>query len=345
MNFFPPLLLHYYITYHCNCRCPFCDIWHSKPYSNTTNTRVNDVKQNLIQAKKLGVKFVDFTGGEPLLHPKINILLKIAKELGFRTSITTNCLLYPQKAETIKGLVDFLHFSLDSLNKIQHDDLRGKNVFDKVMHSIDTARTLGESPDLLYTVTDQNVEQIIPLSEFAKRLGLILIVNPVFLNGNSHTISFKNLKLLEKYQFKHYVYINRAFHRLRKNGGNRKKNPRCRVVSSTLVISPDNYLLLPCFHFNNKKIVIKNSLLKIYNSQKFKEYKHKQGRFDFCANCVLNCYFDPSFVYKCDAYFFESLQAKVQYIYYKHIKKKFDLLFGRLDYRPALEIVKDIYKE
>jgi len=344
MKFLPPLLLHYFITYRCNCRCSFCDIWQTAQSEQSEFADINNVKKNLIAAKKLGVKFVDFTGGEPLLHPNINTFLKFAKQLGFLTSITTNCLLYPQKAGSIKGMVDFLHFSMDSTIESQHNEIRNKSVFDSVLKSIDTARELGEKPDLLFTVTDNNIKQTAQLSEFAKRLGLLLIVNPVFSNSNGINLSEKNLKFLEKFQYKPYVYINKAFHRLRKKGGNSINNPRCRAVDSTLVISPDDHVLLPCFHFNRGKIAVNGSLNDVLKSGELKKYQKQQGRFDFCEHCMLNCYFDPSFMYKCDAYFFESIFAKARYVYYKHIRRKADHLFNRFDNRPALQIIKDINK-
>ena len=71
------------------------------------------VKRNLEQAREIGVRFVDFTGGEPLLYEDLPRALEYARELGFWTSITTNGLGYPKRAESLKGRVDLLHFSLD----------------------------------------------------------------------------------------------------------------------------------------------------------------------------------------------------------------------------------------
>ena len=84
-----PVLCNYYVTYRCNATCHFCDIWEKpSPYANP-----DTVRQNLTELKKLGVKVIDFTGGEPLLHREIDLLLHEAKKLGFITTLTTNCLL------------------------------------------------------------------------------------------------------------------------------------------------------------------------------------------------------------------------------------------------------------
>ena len=176
-----PILMHYYITYRCNCRCSFCDLWQTTCFTNIPDAKLENIQDNLVNGKKLGIKFVDFTGGEPLLHNDIHDILTAAKRIGLRTSITTNCLLYPEKSKEMAGLVDYLHFSLDSILPEQHNLIRNEDVFDQVVQSIDLARSIGERPDLLYTVTNQNIHQIGFLSEFAKKMGLVLIINPVFL--------------------------------------------------------------------------------------------------------------------------------------------------------------------
>jgi MoaA/NifB/PqqE/SkfB family radical SAM enzyme len=71
------------------------------------------IQRNLKDLRRLGVKYVDFTGGEPLLRSDVGQIYAEAKKQGFYTSMTTNTILYPKKAQEIQGLVDFLNFSLD----------------------------------------------------------------------------------------------------------------------------------------------------------------------------------------------------------------------------------------
>ena len=80
-----PVLCNYYLTYRCNAKCGFCDIWEKpSPYIN-----LNDVEKNLLDLKKLGVRVIDFTGGEPLLHNEIPEILSLAKGMGFITTVTS----------------------------------------------------------------------------------------------------------------------------------------------------------------------------------------------------------------------------------------------------------------
>lgn len=314
------ILCNYYISYRCNAQCIFCDIW--KPGNKTTigDARFEDVSRNLRQLKSVGVKFIDFTGGEPLLHALLPDMLNAAKELGFFTSVTTNCLLYPKRAHELKGLIDLLHFSLDSLNEKEHNQLRGKKSFDSVMHSIRIAQQIGERPDLLFTVTESNYRAAKKLVRFAGENKLMLIINPVFSYSGQQALSKKVLDFLAQFVTNPNVYINRALHRLIRSGGNQTKNPRCRAVSSTVVISPDNRLLLPCYHFRQTKIPIKDNLEQILHAKVVKFFERQQGRFEFCRGCTINCYFDPSFLYKIDDYFWLSLLSKLKYGVHKFIR-------------------------
>lgn len=308
-----PILCNYYITYRCNAHCAYCDIWQNDRYRKVSDCTLDDVIQNLPQLKSIGIKFIDFTGGEPLLHSQLPAMLKLAKKFGFVTSVTTNCLLYPQRAGEIKGLVDLLHFSLDSLDENENDRLRGKNSFARVLESIAIAKKIGERPDLLFTATATNFKAIAELSRWAKKQRLLLIVNPIFTYRDQIPLSIDAIDYLDGYRNEPFVYINRALHRLIREKGNKRDSPRCRAVSSTIVISPENELLLPCFHQARFAIPMQPNLTQIINSSRVKSIQKKQGTFPYCEGCTVNCYFDPSFLYQADRFFWLTMISKLKY--------------------------------
>ncbi|MBT8401208.1 MAG: radical SAM protein, partial [Rhodothermia bacterium] len=151
-----PILCNYYVTYRCNAKCGFCDIWEQP----SPMISLEDAERNLDDLQQLGIRVIDFTGGEPLLHTGLADLLEMAKSRGFLTTVTTNGLLYPKRAAALRGKIDLLHFSIDSSNPHEHDQSRGVRCFDKLMESIDTAVAIGESPDLLFTVTNENYRHL-----------------------------------------------------------------------------------------------------------------------------------------------------------------------------------------
>jgi len=306
-----PILLNYYLTYRCNAKCAFCDIWERpSPYADK-----DTVFNNLEQAKKLGIKVVDFTGGEPLLHQNLDLLLQKAKELGMITTVTTNTLLYPKYAQKLQGKIDMLHFSLDSTNKDKHDASRGVKCFDSVMQSIEIALQLGEKPDILFTVFDHNISEIEQIyHNITQPNGLILILNPVFeYNQVGENLSKEALATLTQWGKKKGVYLNQAFIELRKNGGNHIQNPVCKAGSSTIVISPDNQLILPCYHLGTKAFSIENNLYELYYSTEVQEIAKMEGCLPECEGCTVNCYFQPSFAVSINRYFWQAIPSTIKY--------------------------------
>lgn len=308
-----PVLCNYYVTYRCNATCSFCDIW-EKPSPYVT---LEQVKKNLSDLKKLGVKVIDFTGGEPLLHREIDQLLAEAKRQGFITTLTTNTLLYPKKAESLKGKIDMLHFSLDSANKEEHDKSRGVACFDSLLESIKIAKAQGDCPDILFTVFSHNIDQIGQVyKEIVLPNNLVLILNPVFEYNEvarEHSLNAEQLKTLKQWARKANVYLNEAFIQLRLDGGNHIADPVCKAASTTIVISPENKLILPCYHLGSKEFEIANNLFDVWKSNEVQQQIKLEGKLKECEGCTINCYMQPSFAVELNKYWFKALPSTLKY--------------------------------
>jgi MoaA/NifB/PqqE/SkfB family radical SAM enzyme len=308
-----PVVCNYYVTYRCNATCAFCDIWERpSPYVTLENA-----ERNLQDLKKLGVKVIDFTGGEPLLHRDIDKLLLMAKRFGFITTLTTNTLLYPKWAERLKGKVDMLHFSLDSPDKEKHDASRGVACFDFLVQSIEIAKSLGERPDILFTVFAHNLHEIAQVhQDFALKHNLMLILNPVFEYNEVETgsqLTNSQLEELRNWGKRKLVYLNEAFIDLRLEGGNHVSNPVCKAASSTVVISPENKLVLPCYHLGIEELPIENNLKSLWQSKKVQHLVSLEGRLPACEGCTINCYMQPSFAVELNRFWWKALPSTLRY--------------------------------
>lgn len=306
-----PVLCNYYLTYRCNAKCSFCDIWERpSPYADLDRFRAN-----LRDLKRLGVRIVDFTGGEPLLHRGLPEMLQLAKAQGFLTTVTTNGLLYPKYAEKIRGNVDMLHFSLDFPDRDRHNASRGVDCYDHVMKSIAVAKKLGERPDILYTVTDASLAGISEVyHRIAQPNGLLLLLNPVFdynaVGGQLDAAAYPHLHAWGRMPG---VYLNDAFLDVRKAGGNQVATPVCKAASTTVVISPDNALVLPCYHLGEAELPIQDNLYALWHRPATQALIAQEGRLPGCQGCTVNCYLQPSFAVETNRYFWRALPSTLKY--------------------------------
>lgn len=306
-----PVLCNYYVTYRCNAACGFCDIWEKpSPY-----IQIEDVKANLRDLRALGVQVVDFTGGEPLLHQQLHLFLAEAKSLGFITTLTTNGLLYSKRADSLRGLVDMLHFSLDSVDADKHNASRKVDCFDHLHKGIAIALEMGEKPDILFTVTPNNLDELdAAYSRYVEEMGLMLILNPIFeYNGVGESLGKSQMDMLRPWGHRPGVYLNTAFLDLRSTGGNHIDKPNCKAGSSTIVISPENKLVLPCYHLGLEEIPIDGKLHQLWKSEAVQSKVRLEGRAPGCEGCVINCYMEPSMAVEMNTFWWKSIRSTLRY--------------------------------
>lgn len=273
---------------------------------------MDELESNLKDLKRLGIKIILFTGGEPLLYPHIVEALKLAKKYGFYTSIVTNCTLYPKYAPRLKGLVDILQFSFDSVDENEHNRIRGINCYNKVIESLKIAKEIKQEMNLIHTVTNENAKNIPKMIAFAKKNNCILCLNPCFEYFGNESIPKKVASDLRKYFKEPCVVFDLAYLKLTEKGGNNITKPVCKAISQNIVISPDNFLVLPCYHHSSEKIKISNNLFEIYNSDRVKKLMKQEGRFAFCKNCQVYCYIGPSLLFT--KYSYLSIISIIKYL-------------------------------
>ena len=322
-----PVLCNYYVTYRCNAKCGFCDIWEQP----SPTVSLEDVARNLDDLRRLGVRVIDFTGGEPLLHPQLDQLLSMAKARGFLTTVTSNGLLYPKRAEKLRGLIDLLHFSIDSPLPSEHNASRGVDCFNKLMESLEVALSLGERPDLLFTVTNQNHHHLDRIyDELVRPNGLQLIANPLFsYNDLGGALEAEVMERVRAFAKRPGIYLNPAFLSLRARGGNDPTDPVCRAVSTTVVISPFDELVLPCYHYGLEKLPIEGRLLELWRGDRVAYHRSMEGRHEVCRGCTINCYFEPSFATTPSSrYFWEALPSKLRYSWTKFVVQRMSAKLG-----------------
>ena len=295
-----PVMAYYYVTYKCNARCVFCNIPDGPmdvlPVSQYTPTA--KTIEHLDILKQLGVRLIDFTGGEPLLRKDMGVLLKAAKERGFRTQMTTNCTLYPRRAQELKGLIDILNFSLCSPGPEPHNTLRRDNSYAYVIQSMDIARRLGEPFQIIFVLTDDNADLLPGMIDLCREKQCILKVQPEWEYFGNDGVSPEHLAKANAVAREKNVYVNWAEMRVFAQGGNRAADRVCKASNAVIAISPDGYILYPCYHKIAQRVKFDWNIIDFFETDKWKQMQDKAGKFKFCESCSNLCYIHPSFYYQ-----------------------------------------------
>jgi MoaA/NifB/PqqE/SkfB family radical SAM enzyme len=175
------------------------------------------------------------------------------------------------------------------------------------------ARELGEPYQLIFVLTNSNVDQLEPMIELAREHQAMLKVQPEFdLFGNGN-VDLSNVRAAERMARAKNVYVNTAETQVFATG-NVKSKPRCRAANAVIVISPDGYVLYPCYHQVTTKIPLDQNFPKLFRSNKWKQMQDEVGRFGFCDGCRNLCYLHPSFNYKFDRLFVLSSLSDYRYL-------------------------------
>lgn len=310
-----PVMAYYYVTYKCNARCVFCNIPDGPmdvlPVSQYTPTETSIEHFDIL--KELGVRLIDFTGGEPLLRKDIATLLRAAKERGFRTQMTTNCTLYPRRAQELHGLVDILNFSLCSPGPEPHNSLRQDNSYDYVMQSLDIARRMGEHYQIIFVLTNDNADLLPAMIELCREKQCILKIQPEWEYFGNDGVAVEQLEKARAVAREKNVYVNWAELRVFEQGGNSIHNKACHASNAVIAISPDGYILYPCYHKIAQRIKFDRNIIKFFQTERWREMQEKAGKFGFCQDCSNLCYIHPSFYYKLDKNFVLSGLSDLRY--------------------------------
>jgi cytosylglucuronate decarboxylase len=126
----------------CNAGCFMCAFAHSKDTSRFTP---GDLRQLLPSAQTIGVRFVRYTGGEPLLHEAIAELVRIPAAAGFQVSLITNGYFLPDRADELArcGLRQII-VSLDGATGKTHDRYRRtEGLFARALEGLRRCRSIG----------------------------------------------------------------------------------------------------------------------------------------------------------------------------------------------------------
>lgn len=185
------------LTNRCNLRCAHCYQWNESGYHRDMERSEQNLDLDIgvferLMAESRPVKSrIYLWGGEPLVHRKIGRILEILEQDPRETTICTNAHFIDRHMDALCRISENLEFliALEGF-EAEHDMLRGKGSFNKVMSTIDELIELRKQGRFkgklsIHTViSDQMVGRFYELMEFyeSKRIDLVLLCFPWYIS-------------------------------------------------------------------------------------------------------------------------------------------------------------------
>ena len=247
------------VSENCNSHCFMC---HYAGKSDSYNITFEQYEKLLKHMMKFDYKMIRFTGGEPLLHKNIIDFIKMAKDIGLKTSIITNGYLLPIYVEKLCDVgVDQYIISLDGSTSDIHDDLRQfPGCFDNIIKAINLIKKKGQGIIRINTVVSgRNIHDLCNLYELLVKLGVNQwSVIPIKSKENLWTsdskkyyFSFRDrVKMAQDIEFLGYskIFAGTTEEEINSMFCNNllKKSKKCSVVDNVRFYIPDKDILVPC---------------------------------------------------------------------------------------------------
>ncbi len=189
------LELRIHVTEKCNLKCVYC--LSDAPFMAERKTKddklsFDEIKNEIVEAKKLGIKTVSITGsGEPLLYENLEELIKFIRSLDLKVVLFTNSILLT------KDLANFLYdngvnlmIKLNSFNPEINDRLVGvkgaqKIFFGKIKMLIDIGFAKEHKLALNCIITNENYDEISELFIFCRNNNIIPWIETITITGRA----------------------------------------------------------------------------------------------------------------------------------------------------------------
>lgn len=124
---FIPAVLDFSVTDFCQADCDFCGFARSKMRGKPRRFADSAAFTSALPIlARRGIRYLNFQGGEPLLHPRIITMVAATRQAGLKPSLITNGWKLPERANALAdaGLQNLL-VSIDSADMAAHDRNRG----------------------------------------------------------------------------------------------------------------------------------------------------------------------------------------------------------------------------
>lgn len=139
-------VIQFQYDYRCNMLCVHCSISVFRKEQGRRSMTPESTKDLFDQADAYGLAQVDLTGGEPLLFPDLEEMIRAIGPDRFYLMVDSNgWLMTPDKAKYLKSLgVDKVQIGLDNMDAAEHDAFRkAPGSHERALRALDAVREAG----------------------------------------------------------------------------------------------------------------------------------------------------------------------------------------------------------
>lgn len=181
------------LTNRCNLRCPICFAnANAQGYVyELTMQQVEDIVKNLLSMKPNTCKVIQFSGGEPTIHPQFLDMVKRVKELGIiwvqiaSNGVKLSNLDFVMKAK--QAGVDAVYLQFDGVGDEAYLQTRGQKLWAIKEKAVDNCRKVGISvvlvPTIVNGINNHRVGEILEYGLKNRDVITAISYQPVALTG------------------------------------------------------------------------------------------------------------------------------------------------------------------
>lgn len=158
-------------TNRCNLACHHCYSYANPNSEDFLTTEF--ILESIKELKLAGIKFVIFSGGEPLIRKDIFKIADAMREAGIITYLSTNGLYVDEKnVDRIIETFNYIGISIDGIEEV-HDKFRGlKGAYKKSLEAISLIQKHGGNAGIRFTITNETKESFYSIFELAEKIGV-----------------------------------------------------------------------------------------------------------------------------------------------------------------------------
>jgi len=155
-------------TNRCNLSCMHC---YSKSTLDEVDTLTTEqIKKTILEMKENGVKFIIFSGGEPLTRKDLFEIADFCRDNGIITYLSSNGLYFTKSnVQRIVDTFNYVGVSIDG-DEPTHDHFRGlKGAFRETLKAVQLANSTGAKVGIRFTITKETIDSLEYIFELAEK--------------------------------------------------------------------------------------------------------------------------------------------------------------------------------